>query len=139
MSRRVCMYMSSIKVFRKHGNVLRQAQMSWKTSVHKSEVREALLNMDRLWWTLREPVDQFLDVSEREIHAYQDYFDAMDSYEHYPDGEKSVARAYGRSAAAMKRVAETLGQSWRKTTNLNGVTSVLDDELVIGTLINAQG
>lgn len=140
MSRRVHLYMSSLGVFRKHGNVTRQAQMSWKTSVHKSEVREALLNMDRLWWPLRESVDQFLDVSEREIQAYQNYFDAMDSYEHCADGVKSVARAYGRSAAAKERAAETLGESWRKTTNLMGeMASVLDDGSVFDTLIKAQG
>ena len=100
------MYMSSLGVFCNHGNVTRQAQTAWKTSEHKSEVRDALLNMDKLWWPLLESVDQFLDVSEREIHAHHNYFDTMDSYEHCADGVKSVARAYGRSAAAKERAGD---------------------------------
>ncbi|CAE8614700.1 unnamed protein product [Polarella glacialis] len=104
------------------------------------EQRAALLSLDRIWWQLRDRLDEYLDQAEEEVESFQASFDEFTAYEHCSAGFSSLISTYTRSMAVMERSHRLLRATWRETSNLLGeLASVIVDGEAFPTFVRAEG
>jgi len=140
LQKRARKHIEILGVYRWHSNFTRSAGRQWQASSQQALARQSLQQMDHLWWTLRDTLDDYLDAAEYEIGVYQDVFSAISAYEGCASTSAQVASAYGRSLAAKDHAGRHLRASWRKSTNLMGeMAAVVDDGAIFQTLMSVEG
>merc|ERR1712232_861910 len=115
--------LATLGVYKHHRqkyNFSRSNLESWQEALKRVEAHSSLVEMDRLWWPLRESIDEYVATSEDALVSYQEVFNALDSYHDCSMGQRSLAAIYGRSMKAGKAAKSQLQASWRKTTQLFG-------------------
>jgi len=132
--------LQTLGVYREHSNVTGSTVQSWRAAQQQAERRSTLLAMDRLWWQLRNRLDEYLDAAEEEVGAFQSAFAAMADYEHCSVGLSVVTSAYGSSLAARDHAHRLLKATWREGSNLVGeLAAVIADGDAFSVFIRDEG
>jgi len=106
----------------------------------QAERRAALLNLDRIWWSIRGKLDEYIDASEVEVRAQQSTFAALKSYEHCSTGMQSLIESHGASLAARDFAKRRLQKTWHGSVNLLGeLAATVSDGGFFDTFFEEEG
>jgi len=98
--------------------------------------RQALVEMDRVWWQLREELDSYLDVAQDQVQTYQAAFTELKGYRQCSSGFAQVKAAYALATKTRTDAHTRLRTSWRRCQALLGeLAAVIEDGDVFGELL----
>jgi len=118
-------------VYRDHSNLTRGTVRTWQDATRQQELRNALVQVDFLWWQLRSNLDAYLEVAELQTKALVSALSAIESYEHCKTNLGQVQQSYAQSLKARDMGHAVLRQTWHESVILLGEMAALivDGEL----------
>lgn len=127
-------------VYKERGNLTSHAVRTWQEETHAIERRNALVQVDRIWWELRSTLDNYLEVAELQVKAFLDSLTAIESYEHCSANLGQVQKSYAQNLKARDSGHFVLRETWRDSVNLIGeLASVIVDGEIFQIFVDTEG
>jgi len=127
----------TLGVYRSVGHLHRT---TLNASVQRLERSVVMLNLDRVWWKLRNVLDGDLDAAEDEIQAYKTANAAVLDYQQCHKSYVSLVSVYKKAMATTDRVRAKLKETWRIATNLIGeLASLITDGEAFSNFMQEEG
>lgn len=119
--------------YRYHGA---QAKAGVRATAESRAKRQALVEMDKVWWQLREELDGYLDAAEEQVQAFQGAFAELKGYRQCSSGFAQITAAYNHATESRTAAHTRLRAAWRRCQSLVGeLSAIIVDGDVFGELL----
>lgn len=105
-----------------------------------AERHAMLLDLDRVWWKIRNVLDDYMEDAGSEIDSYEAGSRALSQYEQCSMDFTSLLSVYKQTMATTDRAHRSLKKAWRHASNLLGeLASHLEDGEAFVTFLQQEG
>ncbi|CAE7465007.1 Rs1 [Symbiodinium sp. CCMP2456] len=132
----------TLGIYRRRSNATREMARQRGAAVASmaAERHAMLLDLDRVWWKIRNVLDDYMEDAGVEIDSYEAGSRALSQYEQCAMDFTSLLSIYKQTMATTDRAHRSLKKAWRHVSNLLGeLASHLEDGEAFMTFLQQEG
>jgi len=132
----------TLGIYRRRSNATREMARQRGAAVASTaaERHAMLLDLDRVWWKIRNVLDDYMEDAGVEIDSYEAGSHALSQYEQCAMDFTSLLSIYKQTMATTDRAHRSLKKAWRHVSNLLGeLASHLEDGEAFVTFLQQEG
>jgi hypothetical protein len=143
MEQTIRLQMGTLGIYRQHSIHSQRTVRAWTRERKfrgRSSSAAVLVDVDKLWWRLRNMLDDSNEKADEQVTSFQNAYKAMADYRGCSLGFSVLTEKYNVAVSATEKAHAELHKTWRESNNLLGeLASTIVDGEAFDTFFAEQG
>jgi hypothetical protein len=130
--------LATIGIYKHHSMSTKRQVREWTAT--RAAGALILIELDKVWWHIRNQMDDFIEVAEGHVWSFTHAFDALAGYRECTSGFSQLLSAYNGAMAAREASHQKLHETWRATSSMfEELASMIVDADVFTNFMTQEG